>query len=376
MPRRPEGRTGTIRGTVTPAPLDGIRVVDLTTFLSGPYATLVLGQLGAEVIKVEPPTGDPTRGGQPVPTNDFWFALHRGRQSVVLDLKVPAARDVLLDLVGNADVFVENYRPGVTTRLGIEPAVLRAANDRLITCSISGYGPRGPLAGAPAIDGVVQAFTGAFTLPPVWGLPEGPVPFQIADLAGGTAAGHAILAALYARERSGRGTHIELSLAECLLSWLMAGDRTGTLRSPNTILATGSDGAPFVVQTTLHFRARLASVLGLTFEPTEAYADAAREVLATRSRDEWLATLLREGIPAAAIQSVDDALEHPQIVSERIGARRVPANPFVLDGDRPAADVPPPVLGAHTDEVLRGLLGYDADRIAALRAGGACGANL
>jgi crotonobetainyl-CoA:carnitine CoA-transferase CaiB-like acyl-CoA transferase len=355
-------------------PLAGIRVVDLTTFLSGPYATLVLRQLGAHVIKIEPPSGDPTRGGRAVPDTDFWFALHRGRQSVVLDLKLPAARDVMLDLARRVDVVVENFRPGVTARLGIAPEVLRATNERLVTCSITGYGRGEPLAGAAAIDGVVQAFCGAFTLPPVFGLPEGPVPFQIADLAGGTAAAHAILAALYARERSGCGAHVELSLAECLLSWLATGDRTGTLRSPNTILATGSDGGRFVVQTTLHFRDRLAALLGLVFEPTEAYADAARRRLADRPRDDWLATLAREGIPAAPIQTIDEALEHPQVTSEQVAHRRVPASPFVLDGARRPTSERPPTLGEHTDLVLRELLGYDDARIGALRASGALGA--
>ena len=339
------------------APLADVRVLDLTTFLSGPYACLVLGQLGAQVVKVEPPAGDPTRGGQPVPSNDFWFGLHRGKRSVVLDLKVPQSRDIFIDLARQADVVIENYRPEVTTRLGISAADLRAVNERLIVCSISGYGARSSMAGAAAIDGVVQAFSGSFHIPPVFGLPEGPINCQIADLAGGTAAAHGVLAALYARERSGVGCHIELTLVECLLSWLATVDRTGTLRSPNTVLATGSDGGRFVVQTTMHFRTRLASLLGLEFEDSEAYADEVRNALSTRSSTEWLARLEREGIPAAPIQTIAEALAHPDVTSEIVGERAVPASPFLIDGERRRTDQPPPVLGAHTDDVLREWLG-------------------
>jgi crotonobetainyl-CoA:carnitine CoA-transferase CaiB-like acyl-CoA transferase len=344
-------------GADASAPLAGVRVLDLTTFLSGPYACLVLSQLGAEVVKVEPPTGDPTRGGQPVPSNDLWFGVHRGRRSVVLDLKQQQARDVFLDLARKADVVIENYRPGVTARLGIAAADLRAVNDRLIVCSISGYGARSSMASYAAIDGVVQAFSGSFAIPPAFGLPEGPIACQVADFAGGTAAAHGVLAALYARERTGVGCHIELTLVECVLNWLASCDRAGTLRSPNTILATGSDGGRFVVQTTLHFRDRLATLLGLVFEPTEAYADRVREILATRPCAEWLSLIEREGIPVAPIQTLAEALAHPDVTSETVGERAVPASPFVIDGQRRRTDQPPPVLGADTDAVLQEWLG-------------------
>jgi crotonobetainyl-CoA:carnitine CoA-transferase CaiB-like acyl-CoA transferase len=341
------------------SPLADIRVLDLTTFLSGPYACLVLAQLGAQIVKVEPPTGDPTRGGQPVPGNDLWFGLHRGRRSVVLDLKLGADRSRFLELARHADVVIDNYRPGVTTRLKVAAADLHAVNERLVVCSISGYGARSSMAGFAAIDGVVQAFAGSFQLPPVFGLPEGPVACQIADLAGGTAAAHAVLAALYARERSGVGCTIELSLVECLLSWLGGVDKTGSLRSPNTVLATGSDGGRFVVQTTLHFRDRLASLLGLEFEPTEAYADRVRAALATRPSTAWLELLEREGVPAAPIQTIAEALAHPDVTSETLGDRTVAASPFVINGARRRTDAPPPVLGADTEAVLREWLGAD-----------------
>jgi crotonobetainyl-CoA:carnitine CoA-transferase CaiB-like acyl-CoA transferase len=129
------------------------------------------------------------------------------------------------------------------------------------------------------------------------------------------------------------------------------------LRSPNTVLATGSDGGRFVVQTTMHFRTRLASLLGLEFEDSEAYADKVRNALSTRSSAEWLARLEREGIPAAPIQTIAEALAHPDVTSEIVGDRAVPASPFLIDGERRRTDQPPPVLGAHTDDVLREWLG-------------------
>jgi len=352
-------------------PLAGVRVLDLTTFLSGPYCALVLRQLGAEIIKVEPLEGEPTRGGSPEPVTDFWFALHRGRRSVALDLKRADAREVFFDLARQADVVVENYRPGVTTRLGIDPETLRAINSRLITCAINGFGTAGELAGAAAIDGVVQAFCGSFVFPTIWGLPEGPIPFQVADIAGGTAAAHAVLAALYTRERTGTGAHLQLSLAECLLSWINTGDRTGTLRSPNTIIAAGSDGGRFVVQTTLHFRTKLAELLGLTFEPTEDYAAQVRAKLATETKAHWLAKLAQVGVPAAPIQSIAEALAHPDIANEVVDGRVMPASPFVINGERyPTPDMPPS-LGEHTIEVLRDVLGYDTAQIDALSGSGA-----
>jgi CoA:oxalate CoA-transferase len=339
------------------APLSGVRVLDLTTFLSGPYACLVLKQLGAEIVKVEPPAGDPTRSGESVPKNDLWFGLHRGRRSVVLDLKQQSERDVFIDLARHADVVIENYRPGVTTRLGIAAADLRAVNERLIVCSLSGYRPGSAMANYAAIDGVVQAFSGSFAIPPVFGLPEGPIACQIADFAGGNAAAQGVLAALFARERTGVGCHIELTLVECVLQWLLGCDRNGWLRSPNTILATGSDGGRFVVQTTMHFRERLATLLGLEYEFTEEYADRVREVLATRPAAEWIEIVSAEGLPVAPIQTLAEALAHPDVASHTVGDRVVPASPFLIDGERRPSDQMPPVLGADTDAVLREWLG-------------------
>jgi len=335
---------------VTPQPLEGVRVLDLTTFLSGPYAAMVLGQLGAEIVKVEPPTGDPTRGGQPVSDSDFWIALHRGRRSVVLDLKQRGDHARLLEMVPGFDVVLDNARPGVMERLGLGVDVLRVAHRAIITCSITGYGPGG--SEAPAIDGVIQASTGAFDLPAAFGQPPGPIPMQIADLAGGTAASQAILAALYRRARTGEGTHISIALTDAVLPWLSIVDRSGTTRSPGTIVATGSDGRRFLVQAPMHFKERLARLLGLDHEPTEEYAQTVRARLATRPAGEWLRVLAAEGIPAAEVRSYDEALAAPEAATDVVGDRRVPASPFVFDGTRCASSAPPPALGQHTDELL------------------------
>ena len=337
---------------MTVRPLAGISVLDLTTFLSGPYAVMALGQLGASVVKVEPPTGDPTRAGKTEPDSDFWFALHRGRRSVVLDLKNDDARAQLLQLVQRSDVVVDNARAGVMERLGLPPAVLREANSRVITCSITGYGESGPLARGPAIDGVIQAFTGAFDFPEAFGDTPGPLAVQIADLAGGAAASQAILAALFEREQTGRGVHVSISLIDALMPWLSIADRSATMKTPNTIVALGSDGKRFVVQTPLHFRARLASLLQLEFTPTADYAAEARAALASKPRDEWLQTLATEGIPAAPVHSYAEALSHPATATETVGTHMVPASPFVFDGQRnPWADAPPG-LGRDNLDVL------------------------
>ncbi len=328
---------------MTTQPLEGVRILDLTTFLSGPYAAMVLGQLGADVVKVEPPAGDPTRAGAPVPNSDFWFALHRDRRSVVLDLKQADDHARLLTMVPQFDVVIDNARTGVMSRLGLEPAVFRAAHPSIITCSITGYGEGG--SNAPAIDGIIQAATGAFDLAAAFGQSAGPVPAQIADLAGGTAASQAILAALYQRTRTGLGTHISIALTDSLMTWLSIVDRSGSMRSPGTIIALGSDGRRFIIQTPMHFRDRLASLLGLEYAATEAYAQQVRDLMATRSTPEWLTALAAAGIPAAEVRSYGEALDTPGAATETVEGRRVPASPFVFDGARKPTAAPPPSLG-------------------------------
>lgn len=396
----PAGRTA----RTAQEPLAGIRVLDLTTFLSGPVAARTFAELGADVIRVEPPRGDPTRAGTAMfpgdPPSAFYVALHRDRRSVVLDLKTDAGRGVLFDLVTTSDVLLENYRPGVTDRLGIGADVVRAHNPRLVYCTITGFGPDGPYSRLPATDGAVQAFSGVLELTgdgDAFGLP---VSIPLADLVAGATAAQGVLAALVARARTGDGTHVDVSMVEALLGWLLVGDRERTLAPPTTLVVEGRDGVPLLVQTSLHFQPRLAELLAaipgcdaLVTDPRfatragrrehrGAYEDLVRRAFSTRPSDEWLAALETIGIPASRIQPIDDALAHPQLAHRSatteldvpgLGPRVVLGSPFRFDGERRTETTPPPTLGEHTADVLRTVVGYDEARLRDLAGHGAFG---
>jgi CoA:oxalate CoA-transferase len=386
------------------APLAGVRVLDLTAYLAGPFASHQLGDLGAEIVKVEPPTGDPARAGIGMrghaPASPFMVALHRDRRSVVIDLKNPRGRGLFLELARHADVVMENFRPGVTTRLGIAYEQVEAMNSRIVYCSISGYGPDGPASDLAAIDGPVQALAGAFDYTKHGADPGVPITLTVADLAGGVTAVQAIVAALYRRERTGRGCAIDVTLFESVLQWMLAGDRALSLAPPVTQVAEGSDGLAFVVQTPLHFQARLieliAKVPGLegivedprfsTLDARRAHCDDYVETLAaafrTRPRSVWLSELHAAGIPAGPVQSIDDALADPQLTyrsgstvldAPGLGPTRVLASPYVFDGARKIETNPPPTFGEHTDEVLRDWLALSGPELDELEAQGAFG---
>jgi crotonobetainyl-CoA:carnitine CoA-transferase CaiB-like acyl-CoA transferase len=242
-------------------PLRGVRVLDLTTFLSGPLLARNLADLGAEVIKIEPPAGDPTRPKNGDPFSPVWLNVHRGRRGMVLDLKSRAGRDVLLDLAEHADVLVENYRPGVTGRLGVDAAPVRARNPRLVYATITGFGPDGPVAEQVSIDGPVQAFAGSIELAELNGVELMPMPITVADIAGASSATQGVLGALLARERTGEGCHIDVSLFEAVLPWINV-NRRAALAPPVTLIVEGGDGGRFIVQTPIHFHSRLLQLAG------------------------------------------------------------------------------------------------------------------
>ena len=400
--------------------LEGLRVVDLTTIVSGPYAAAILADLGADVIKIEPPGGENSRrfGEDPLLMMGSLTAhvmnLQRNKRGMVVDLRSDGGREVFEGLVRWADVVVDNYRPGVTGRLRIDYPSLKALNPRVIACSITGYGLTGPGRDRAALDATVQAFAGVMGMT---GDPDGS-PVRAGPLYGDLCAGMAgalgILAALAARERTGEGQHVDISMLDVQMSLinyhavmhLMSGiptPRTGNemkLHVPyNAYRAT--DGWIFIaVSIDAHWKAFVETLnapeTGLEGPAREATASlldealatragriAARDrinaaietVVATRSRDEWVTALSATGIPVAPVNTLDEAVQDPQVRSRGMivdvehpegGSYEATGNPFKLSGAGEERFTPPPTLGQHTAEVLRDVLGYDAGRIDAL----------
>lgn len=391
--------------------LDGVRVLDLSRMLAGPFGSMLLADMGAEVIKIEEPDGgDPMRVMGPPFLPDggsaYFLAINRNKRSVALDLTTPDGREAFLELARVADVVWENFRPGILERLGCAPAVLRAVNPRLIVCSISAYGHDGPYREWPAFDLALQAMGGAMSItgepgarPVRMGLPMG-------DLAGGMFGAFAVAGALVRRAQTGEGACVDLSLLDCQVSLLTYvaqyfwtdGRVPGPLGSghasvvPYGALRT-SDGQLIVAVFAEKFWARFCrAVEHPEWERDPRFATnrdrvahraelmaLMEEVFAVRTTQEWLKRLQAEDVPVAPILSVDRVLTDPQVrhrqmVTEVVypGLGHLPTlgTPIKVDGIMSLTPTAPPRLGEHTDAVLTGLLGYPAERVAALRAAG------
>jgi len=389
----------------------GVRVLDLSRMLAGPYGSMLLADMGAEVIKIEDPDGgDPMRVMGPPFLADgesaYFLAINRSKKSVALDLTRDAGREVFYDLVRRADVVWENFRPGVMERLGCAYSKLWSLNQRVILCSISAYGQEGPYRDWPAFDLALQAMAGAMSItgepgraPVRMGLPMG-------DLTGGIFGAFAVAGALFRRERTGEGAHLDLSLLDCQVSLLTYiaqyfwtnGRVPGPLGSshasvvPYQALAT-RDGHLVVAVFAEKFWSGFCRVVehpewerDLRFG-TNRDRVANRGVLVPlieaafrrRTTDDWLARLGAEGVPGAPIRSVDRVLVDPQVRQRGMVLEtahpvhgKLPAlgTPVKVDGAMGLETAPPPTLGEHTDAVLGGVLEYSAVRIAELRAAG------
>jgi crotonobetainyl-CoA:carnitine CoA-transferase CaiB-like acyl-CoA transferase len=390
-------------------PLDGIRVIDLSRILAGPYATMLLADMGAEVIKVEEPgKGDDTRawpsfaGGE----STYFMSVNRGKKSLTLDLKAEAGKAILRKLLAGADVLLENFRPGTLGRLGFGWEAVRAANPRLVYCSISGFGDSGPEASRPGYDLIVQGESGVMDLT---GFPDGPpvkVGNSIADLASGTMAAHGIVLALFARERTGAGQRVEIAMLEVMAALLtyqgqgylttgVSPRRRGN-QHPSIVpyeVFEAADGYLTVGVANNSLWTRFCQAIGhpeLAADPrfdTEAKRVERRDVLVpllgaifrTAPAAEWLTRLDRAGVPAGKIKSVGEALESEHLRARgailtvshpTAGPMRMVGPPIRLHGTPAEAAVPAPLLGEHTEEILTKSLGYSADAVAELRARG------
>jgi len=367
-------------------PFDGILVLDLTRVLAGPFCTMLLGELGARVIKVERRGGgDPARAFGPfLDGRSLYFAfINRGKESIALDLKDPADRALVARIAQRADVLVENFRPGAMQRLGLGYDALAARNQRLVYASASGFGQSGPWSRLPAYDTVIQAMSGLMS---ETGFRDGPptrVGASIADLTTGVYTVSAIATALYARERSGRGARIDIAMLDSMLSYLehgfmhlaAFGEAPGRIgnRHPSItpfdtfatadaqiVVCAGDDGlfaklCAALQRDELACDGRFAGNARRT-ENEAALKTELERTLRTRAAASWLAELTAAGIPCAPINDVKTIADSPQVAARNMlvsaGGVRMPGNPMKIAGyadpsERPAA----PALNQHGDDI-------------------------
>jgi crotonobetainyl-CoA:carnitine CoA-transferase CaiB-like acyl-CoA transferase len=391
-------------------PLDGLIVLDLTRVLAGPYCTRLLADLGARVIKVERPgEGDEMRRSphQLEPGRDdqstYFCRVNAGKESVALDLGHPRGREVVLDLARHADVFIENFTPGVVRKLGCDYEAVRAVKPDIVYCSISGFGQTGPWRLRPAFAHIVNAISGMMALEQG----DEPAPrasnLQAADVLAATHASSAILAALWRRGRAGRGAHLDVSMLEALVaadsitfgSVLNGGDEHGNPRPGLLVYRVGDRYLAFQIGGAARIWSSLLAVMGrpeLGEDPRFATGDARRRnarelqaiigkwVTSFASADEALAVLGKAHIPCAPVLRPAELIAEPHLAERAFfpalphptrGSVRVTATPYHLDGEPVHPRGPAAYrVGEHTREVLAGLLGYDDSRVKDLLAAG------
>jgi CoA:oxalate CoA-transferase len=369
-------------------PLEGVRVLDFTNMLAGPYCTRLLADLGAEVIKIEPPNGDHNRGRRPLRGghSSFFGHLNGGKKSVVLNLKTPAGREAALELARQSRVVVENWRPGVADRLGVGYPALEALNESVIYCSISGFGQTGPFAQRPAYAPIVHAASG-FDLAQLahqGGAKPAKSAMFVADILGGMSAFAAIQAALFRNERTGAGQYIDVSLMDCMLNLLINEVQESQAPSSHQLRAyqplETADGFVVVAPTSQKNFHQLARTIG-----REEWIDDPRfSQTATREQnwsefmqliEEWTRprtsqqcedVLLSAGIPCSRYKTVAEAMEEAEQhqrgalsrVRDAAGEYWVPNAPFQMPGLNTNVGAHVPALNEHGEEVLGSLLKY------------------
>ena len=395
----------------SPGPLTGTTVLDLTRVLSGPYCTMMLADMGARVIKVEQPgRGDDTRGwGPPFEKGEssYFMSVNRNKESLTLNLKHPEGRQILETLLEEADVLVENFRPGTLARMQLGYSDVAERWPRLVYCSVSGFGHTGPRRTQPGYDAVLQAEGGLMS---ITGERDGPayrLGVAIADITSGMFAAYGIAVALLARHQTGRGQFVDVGMLDSVAALLtyQAGIYFATDRAPARLgnrhptivpyeTLEASDGELVVAvgnDQLWHTFCRLLVADELADDPRFATnkdrVERREELrpllvarLQSRSAADWIARFTEAGIPCGAVRDLAEVLSDPQIVERAMvvaldhpvaGAIRTLGVPVKLDDTPGSVRTPPPTLGQHTEEILTHMLGLDSDTIARLREAGA-----
>lgn len=396
--------------TTRTGPLAGIKVLDFSRILSGPYASMVLADLGAEVVKVEPiGTGDETRNFPPFkgPLSHYYIALNRSKQSITLDLKTPEGAKVARDLAAKCDVVLENFRPGVMDRLGLGYDDLKQDNPGLVYCSITGFGRNSPHGDKPAFDIVAQALSGVMDVNREPGQAPNKLGIPLGDMAGSIFSLFGLLAALVERNATGKGRHVEIAMLDSLIAmqgylsqiYFVTGESPQPVGTQHpSIVPYGSfptnDGHVIVACLTDRFWHNFARCLGRAdlitdprfaeYEKRLANRDALEviihEIMQQDTTDQWLARLTEFDVPNAPILSIGQALEQDHVAAHglietashpEVGDMKLVRGPILFDGQGPSPASAPALLGEHTTDVLSKWLGYDDASLADLTKSGA-----
>lgn len=390
-------------------PLEGVTVLDLSHALAGPFCSTMLGDFGADVIKIEPPTGDIARAwGVPLTEHEtsYIVSLHRNKKGIAIDMTKPEGKALFFDMVKKADVVLENYRTGTLTKLGIDYEAARAHNPGIIYCSVSGFGQDGPYRDRAALDLILQAESGMISVTGEPGTTGVRCGVSIADLTAGMNAVMGILMALRVKEKTGEGQTIDVSMMEGQMSLLgvMIGNYLADHKLPQPMGTAYSALLPYQ---TFHTKTKdIALAVGseklwnifcpaighpeLATDPryrtnrdrianSASLIDTLQQILLTRGYEEWEPLLLRHGIPMGAINNIAQLVEHPQVKARgslvemehpRAGKVKIVGVPIRMSRTPGSVRTPSPRLGEHTDEVMHAFLGLSDARIAELRAKG------
>lgn len=386
--------------------LSGIKIIEAASYVTGPFAAQLLADLGAEVIKVEEPKrGDPFRGWGDRNYAATFCSLNRNKKSVTVDFRSDEGRDVLFKLISGADVFIQNFRPGVLDKRGLGYDNFKDINPKLVYCSISGFGPKGPYRDMPGYDTIGQARSGLLSMLTDPGKPQG-MGISFSDHLTGMYACYGVLGALMNRMLTGQGQHVETSLLRSSVSFVSENAaryfenghvprRKHRTTTAGVFAFEDKDGLPFVLHMSSpdKFWLGLFDVVGkpewaqdqrfnnrkARIDNYDALVENLGPIFRQGKRDDWLRRLIEKDVPAAPINTLDEVFADPQVatygfpqdvVHPKMGTMKLVGNAVDMSRTPPSIDRPPPVLGEHTEEILTGL-GLSVGRVTELREKGA-----